>query len=107
MAESSILAQANPSATTLTDMLTITTPPAIVDGIFVCNEDSVGVTVRVAVCPNGETIDPKHYLAYDTALGPGRTLSVDFPREGLRLGNGTVIRVYASTANVGFTVTGR
>lgn len=107
MAESSILAQSNPDATTLTDILTVTNPPVIVDGIFVCNEDSVGVTVRVAICPNAEAIDPKHYLAYDTPLGPGRTLSVDFPRDGMRLGAQAIVRGYASTGNVGFTVTGR
>lgn len=104
MAETNILAQVNPSAAVLTDILTLTAG-ALVDSIHICNQDSVAVQARLAICPSAAAINAKHYLLYDETIGPGRTLVMKFERP-LRLGAETIIRGRASTANVSFNVLG-
>ena len=96
MAETGILAQSSPAASTLTDMLTVTTPQAVATGILACNQVTGSITVRIAISPGGAAIAASHYIAYDVVVGPGRTIIIDFPKQGIRLGSGTVVRVYAS-----------
>lgn len=100
-----ILAQSNPAASTLTDILTVAGSETV-GQIAICNQDTVAAQVRLAISPGGEAIDAKHYLLYGETLGPGRTLVVDFRPRGLQLGNATIIRGYANSASVSFNVIG-
>lgn len=103
--ESHILAQSNPSASTLTDMLTVDRQ-ATVRKVTICNQDTVAALVRLAIAPGGAANAASQYIVYDETLGPSRTLEIDFPGDGIRLGAGSIIRGRADSASVSFNVFG-
>ena len=75
----------------------------VVSSIIVCNRASAGKTFRIAVRPNGETIDNKHFISFDTAIGANDSI---FLTLGLTLDAADVIAVTGSDGNVGFSVFG-
>lgn len=102
--ETGILAQSNPSAATLTSALTVGGGGETISEIYIANTGSAGAAVRLAISPAGAAVATEHYLLYDEDIGVGRTLTISFRPKGLRLGAGTIVRVYASTANVSFNI---
>ena len=103
--ESSILAQSNPSSSTLTDILTVAGIPVEVDDIIITNQGTTAAAVRLAITPTGAAIAAGQYILYDHVLGPGRTLHEDFKRP-LRLPVGAIVRGFADSASVSFNVIG-
>lgn len=98
-----ILGQTAPSATTATDVYTVPVgKSAIVNTISVCNRNT-SASFRIAVRPGGATLANQHYIVYDTAVGANDTIN---PGITLSLSTGDVITVYASTANLSFTISG-
>ncbi len=98
-----VLGQVNPLATTLTTLYTV---PAVTQtagsSLTICNQTTAG-TFRVAVRPAGATIDPKHYIAYDTAIAANATIVLDL---GITLATTDVVSVYASSASQSFGLFG-
>ena len=98
-----VLGQVNPAANTLTTLHT--TPAAtqtICSTLTICNQ-GVGTTVRVAVRPSGEAIDPKHYAVYDLPISTKDTLTLTL---GITLGATDIVSVLAGTATVSFGLYG-
>lgn len=99
-----IIAQSNPSATTLTDIYTVGVgKQAVVSSIIVANRSGSNQRYRISLAVNGAANDNKQYIAYDESISPN---GVNEFTIGATLSAGDVIRVYASTANLSFNVFG-
>ncbi len=99
-----VLGQVAPSATTATTLytvpdLTLTT----VSSLVVCNRSGSGVTYRVSVRVAGAGADNKQYLFYDKSLAANTTEAHVI---GITLGQTDVVRVYASTTDLSFSLFG-
>lgn len=104
MASTLILGQSAPGATTITTLYTV---PALtqtaVSSIIVCNRSSVDVTFRIAVRNAGAVLANEHYIYYDVNLRGNDTFKATM---GGTLPAGTIVAVYASTANLSFNLFG-
>jgi hypothetical protein len=99
-----VLGQLNPSAQSLNTLYTVpANTSTVISTLCVCNQSSSSSTFRVAVRPAGATIDPKHYIAYDTPIPSNDTIHLTI---GASLGNTDVISVYANSSTMSFTLFG-
>lgn len=99
-----VLGQNNPAADTLTTLYTVpAATEAVVSTISICNQGDVGASIRVAVRPAGEAIDPKHYLVFDRPWEPKDSV---FLTLGVTLAATDVVSVQASTPDVSFNLFG-
>jgi hypothetical protein len=99
-----VLGQAAPAATTNSNLYTApSATSAISSTMVICNRSSSAATFRVAVRPAGATIANEHYVVYDTTIAGNDSI---FLTLGVSLAATDVVTVYASTANVSFTLFG-
>ena len=99
-----VLAQSAPSATTNTDAYTVGSgKQTVVSTITICNRDASTATYRIAVRPGGATIANEHYIAYGATVAANDTVALTI---GLTLNASDVLTVYASTANLSFSIFG-
>jgi hypothetical protein len=99
-----VLAQSAPSATTNTDIYTVLAGyETVISTIFVCNRSAAPATYRIAVRPNGATLANQHYIAYDVTVGASDSTTIT---SGITMDAADVLTVYASTANLSFSVFG-
>ncbi len=105
MAAVRTLAQANPLATTLTDVYTATAPVATVtiSSVVVCNRSAVATTFRFAVAVAGAADDPKQYLYYDLPILGNDTFIFTI---GVTLAVTDKLRAYVGAATLSFNVFG-
>lgn len=98
------LGQLAPSATTLTALYTV---PALTQAaastLIVCNRGSTTATFRVSVAVNGAADDPSQYIFYDLSITGNDTFAATI---GVSLGPADVVRVYASSADLSFSLFG-
>lgn len=99
-----VLGQQNPSATTLTTLYTVpSSTSAVVSTLMICNQAATNGTFRVAVSPAGASIDPKHYLSYDTVVPANDSIALTL---GITLATTDVVSVYASSTSMSFNLFG-
>ena len=99
-----VLAQNNPSATTLTTLYTVgASTSAVVSTIMICNQASTAATYRIAVSPAGAAVDPKHYIVYGATVAASDSTALTL---GITLATTDVVRIYASTATLSFSAFG-
>lgn len=99
-----VLAQLNPSATTLTDLYTVPgATSAVISTITVAETNAVATTYRVSVAVAGAANNAKQYLVYDGAISANGVVTLTL---GISLAATDVVRVYAGTANVSFNAFG-
>jgi len=99
-----VLGQSAPSATTETDVYTVpAATSAVVSSIIIANRDATSATYRIAVRPAGATLANEHYAAYDITVGASDSTILTI---GMTLAATDVITVYASSANLSFSVFG-
>lgn len=99
-----ILAQLAPSATADTSLYTVPADTETVTSTFtICNRDSVTATYRIAVRPDGTATADQHYIAYGATVAGNDTVALTL---GLTLNASDQISVYASSANLSFSVFG-
>lgn len=99
-----VLAQSAPSATTNTDIYTVgSSTETVISTIFVCNRSAAPATYRIAVRPNGASLANQHYIAYDVTVGASDSTTIT---SGITMDAADVLTVYASTANLSFSVFG-
>lgn len=97
-----ILGQSAPGATTLTATYTVPAGRHATVKVAACNRGGSPATIRVAFSPNGASIADAHYNVYDLSLPSHESKSTD----SMMIGAGDVVRVYSSTGDVSFTVSG-
>jgi hypothetical protein len=99
-----VLGQSAPSATTDTNLYTCpAATQAVVSTIVVANRSATPATYRIAVRPLGASIANLHYLAYDVAVAGSDSTTLTL---GITLTATDVVTVYASTANLSFSIFG-
>lgn len=101
-----ILGQSAPAATTETTLYTVPiSTQAVVSTMAVCNQTSSPATYRIAVVPAADVgaTAAKHYFVYGATVDALDTVTLT---NGVTLGAGDVITVYASSANLSFHVYG-
>ena len=93
--------QVQPLANTLTTLYTV---PASTETIFstinVCNTASATATFSIAFRPNGEAINPKHYIIFDGTIAGKDTYMIN---QAMSMDAADVLSVIASSASVSFT----
>ncbi len=99
-----VLAQSAPSATTNTDLLTVGAGKSVVvSTLSVCNRGTSAATYRVAIRPSGTSIANQHYIIYDANILPKDTATLSV---GFTLATTDVVTIYASSANLSFSIFG-
>jgi hypothetical protein len=99
-----VLAQNNPSATTLTDMYTVPAlTTAVISSIVVANRSATATSFRVSIAVAGAADNNKQYIAYDVPISGNETKTFQL---GVSLGAADVIRGYATLATLSFNVFG-
>lgn len=99
-----VLGQVKPSADTLTTAYTVpSSTQTVVSTITVCNYGVAPSSYRIAVRPAGESIDNKHYVAYDASIAPQDTITLTL---GITLATTDVVSVQSGTAYVSFNLFG-
>jgi hypothetical protein len=100
-----ILGQAAPSATTNADLYVVPSgKETIVSTLTVANRStSVASSYRIAISPNGATLEDSHYIAFGVSLNPSDTATITL---GITLDASDKIIVYASSENLTFNLFG-
>ena len=99
-----VLGQVAPSATTATTAYTVpSSTQAVLSTIVVCNRAASAGTYRIAIRPDGATLATTHYVAYDIAIAANDSTALTL---GITLGDTDVVTVYASSADMTFSVFG-
>lgn len=98
-----ILGQVAPAATTETDLYAVPdSKAAVVSSLVVCNR-STAATFRVSISYGGQPTANKDYQFYDLAIAANETFVATI---GITLSNLDEVRVYASSANLSFSLYG-
>jgi len=99
-----VLGQSAPAATTATSAYTVPAGTStIISTITICNRGTEGASYRIAIRPAGATLATSHYIAYDALCSPSASA---FITAGITIGATDVVTVYASTANLTFSLFG-
>ena len=99
-----VLGQVAPSATTATTAYTVpSATQAVLSTIVVCNRAASAGSYRIAIRPDGATLATSHYVAYDIAIAANDSTALTL---GITLGDTDVVTVYASSADMTFSVFG-
>lgn len=99
-----VLGQVAPSATTATTAYTVpSSTQAVLSTIVVCNRAASAGSYRIAIRPDGATLATSHYVAYDIAIAANDSTALTL---GITLGDTDVVTVYASSADMTFSVFG-
>lgn len=97
-----VLGQVAPSAATATTLCTAAAD-TVASTLVVCNRATSAATYRVAVRPGAAALSVEHYLMYDLSIPASST---DAWTIGITLAATDVVTVYASTANLSFSLFG-
>jgi len=99
-----VLGQVKPAADTLTTAYTVpAATETVVANICIANLSSQPTFYRIAIRPDGATLDDKHYIAYDI---PIEATSYEFLTMPITLNDTDVISVYSFSGSVSFNVFG-
>lgn len=99
-----VLGQVAPAATTETDLYTVpASTMTVASTISVANRSSTDATFRISISVNGAATATKDYMVYDITCGGNGYVAFTV---GATMDSTDKIRVYASTADLSFTVFG-
>jgi hypothetical protein len=99
-----VLGQVAPSATTATTAYTVpSSAQAVLSTIVVANRAAAAGSYRIAIRPDGATLANTHYVAYDITIAANDSTALTL---GITLGDTDVVTVYASSADMTFSVFG-
>ena len=99
-----VLGQVEPTATTATTAYTVpSATQTIVSTLNIVNISTNTDTVRVAVRPDGATLEDKHYIIYNVVLPAYGQYSL---QAGLTLDAADVITVYSTNGTSAFNLFG-
>ena len=99
-----VLGQVAPSATTATTAYTVpSATQSVLSTIVVCNRAATAGSYRIAIRPDGASLSNQHYVAYDITIAANDSTALTL---GITLGDTDVVTVYASSADMSFSVFG-
>jgi hypothetical protein len=98
------IAQAIPTAVTLTDIYTVpAVTTTVISSLSICNQSSTDATFRIAIAKAGATDTPAQYIYYDTPVFANDTFTATI---GLSIATTDVLRAYSSNGLVSFNAFG-
>lgn len=99
-----IIGQSAPAATTETPIYTVpAATQAVLSSVIICNRGAVSATFRISISEGGGATANEDYIYYDLPLGANDTFIATI---GVTLSETDVVRVYASTADLSFNLSG-
>lgn len=99
-----VLGQLAPSADTNSTLYTVpANTQAIISTLNICNQGNTDATFKIAVRPSGQSLDPRHYIAFGTTVASSDAISLTI---GMTLAASDVVTVNANTGNLSFTAFG-
>ena len=99
-----VLGQSSPTANTLTDVYTVpSATQAVISTITVCNQTASNAAYSIAVAPNGETDNVKHYVIRGGVVPATDSIGITL---GMTIDAADVVRCNTNFANVSFNVFG-
>ena len=99
-----VLGQSAPSATTATTLYTVpSATQAVVSTLVVTNRVTTPQTYRVAVRPSGASLANQHYIAFDVPIAGADSVAITL---GITISATDVVTVYASSADLSFSLFG-
>ncbi len=99
-----VLAQLNPSATTLTTLYTVPAATSTtVSSVTVCNQATSAATFRLSVAIAGAADSAQQYIYFDEPIGAKDTFVATI---GITLATTDLIRAYSSNASTSFSAFG-
>lgn len=98
-----VLGQSAPAANTDTTLFLVpTATSAVVSTLTVCNLGSY-TTYRIAVRPEGATLQRRHYVVYDAPIDQGTTQTITI---GIGLEASDVLTVRSASGDIAFSAFG-
>lgn len=92
------------ATTTATAVYTVpSSTEAVISTITVCNRSASARTYKIILRPNDETLDNKHYLAFDVAIAANDTTALTL---GITMDASDKLYVSGSTNDLTFNVFG-
>jgi hypothetical protein len=99
-----VLGQITPSAASATTLYTVpAATQTVVSTLIACNQNTAVCTIRVAIRPDGATLESKHYLVYDATLAAQQTITFTL---GITADASDVLTVQSSNAVTSFNAFG-
>jgi hypothetical protein len=99
-----VLGQITPSAASATTLYTVpAATQTVVSTLIACNQDTAVCTIRVAIRPDGATLESKHYLVYNATLAAQQTITFTL---GITADASDVLTVQSSNAVTSFNAFG-
>lgn len=99
-----VLGQITPSAASATTLYTVpAATQTVVSTLIACNQSTAVCTIRVAIRPDGATLESKHYLVYDATLAAQQTITFTL---GITADASDVLTVQSSNAVTSFNAFG-
>lgn len=93
----SVLAQLSCASATPETLYTAAADNIVAAKVRIVNRAAAGKTFRLAYRPLGATLDPKHYLEYDTAIAANVSVTLDV---FIILADTDVLTFYGSSADL-------
>ena len=95
-------AQLEPAAQTLSTLYTVpSSTQTVVSNIHACNLGGTTASIRVAVRPDGASIEDKNYLFYGLTITANDTIEFG---HGITMDAADVMSVWSSTGSVAFNL---
>ena len=99
-----VLGQSAPAATTATDLYTVpSATETVISTINVVNVNSASDTIRIAVRPNGASLNASHYIVYELTLAGYATFTYT---AGITLDATDVVTIYSGSGHSSFSAFG-
>ena len=99
-----VLGQINPTANVLSTVYTVpVSTSAVISTVSICNQSATATSVSIAVRPQGASIQPQHYIMYNTPVAGNDTITLTM---GITMGNTDVLSATAFSSTVSFSAFG-
>jgi hypothetical protein len=99
-----VLGQLKPGANTLADLYTVPgSTSAVLSSITVCNQTAANASYSIAIAPNGETANDKHFIVRGGVVPQADAVGITL---GLTMDAADVVRCNTNTLGVSFNVFG-
>jgi hypothetical protein len=100
-----VLGQIFPSSNTLTNVyVTGANTSAVINSIYICNQDSTSANVEIIVRPIDEALSNKHYVLYGEEVDAAATYPLNL---AITMGANTILAANTTTgANISYSAFG-
>lgn len=99
-----VLGQINPAANTLSNVYTVpSATQAVISTITVCNQTATNSSYSIAVAPNAEVDNVKHYIIRGGVVPAADSIAITL---GLTIDAGDQIRANTNNNSISFSIFG-